>query len=413
MVVLMLVSGLSLSMRPTNMNANALPPEFKDDVCNNASNAFDFLLCGRSGRDPYWCSPEYSNCEGEGGGYARPPCGLGYWWSSEEDACVPKGCDPGYERFQYKCVPKCKPPQQRNAIGNCEHNNCPSTNVDIKDPELLPYTVSGSDLSKVYDDIVRQRGRLPNGNPDYGELSAKPIPKEPKLTTEEGKVKEICVTIKAEKVMPSFPDVTKLSINAQKEWERFFGKLDQHENNHLDIVRQYMSVSNLDFRMKDKTPNEALKVYRDIVWPELDGATKKYDKDTNHGGTEGVHLNRKILAEPQCKELLGNTETREFDNQSICGETSLEDRTDSNSTSTGTDNIPPIAPKNATAAPVRAGETVRLQEVCIDGVDNYGDGLVDADDTEECPPFTILPNNTTTTPEPPILEEPLPTTESP
>jgi len=90
------------------------------------------------------------------------------------------------------------------------------------------YTVSGKTLAEAYESIQAYAA-----SHDGEAGSVKWNPKWSLPLDDDGKVKSASITVTIKKTMPSWPGAAKLSKKAKAEWDRAFGELNAHENEHV------------------------------------------------------------------------------------------------------------------------------------------------------------------------------------
>lgn len=111
--------------------------------------------------------------------------------------------------------------------------------------------------------------------------------------------------------MPVWTDKSSHCESAQNEWNRFYGKLDEHENGHVAIYQGWTTPATVTHYLKNieekseciaGTPTEAqiqavkaaataaVESALDNFFTDHNNAQKQFDNDTNHGVNTGAYI---------------------------------------------------------------------------------------------------------------------------
>jgi hypothetical protein len=185
-------------------------------------------------------------------------------------------------------------PSKVNIIVTPKSDNCKGKlGTDVKYPTSngRPLIIKASTLQEVHDKYSQA---YPDG---LGAVESSPPKYRLVHDRDTGLVCAVDLTVVITKIMPLFPQVSKLSPEAQTEWKRYIAALDKHENNHIQIVKKgYGGLGGYNGLIADmigKTDAEAIRLLETRT-TETQAAHDFYDSDTNHGATEGAFLNKDI-----------------------------------------------------------------------------------------------------------------------
>ncbi len=198
--------------------------------------------------------------------------------------------------------------------------------ITVPNPKITTYSVKGTTLQEVWDNIKKVGPKDPNDNKKVAALTETEIIISDRWDAEErgGKclisgqmeswvgAKNIAMTVTAAIKMPKLSG-NKLSKPAKKEWDRFIKKLEKHEREHQTVTAKLAKVMGDEiFKIQgvgvgddEKKAFEAGK--QDFITKYLaqfsgkkiservTAEHKKFDKKTNHGAKQGATLNLDIL----------------------------------------------------------------------------------------------------------------------
>lgn len=98
-------------------------------------------------------------------------------------------------------------------------------------------------------------------------------------------------------ILPKWTDYNKVSREWKQAWDRFYEALVAHENKHKEFtIRAAEEIEAAIARLEVNGGCEQLKTRAESIY--LDGLKRlrkiqiQFDKDTDHGATEGVVLER-------------------------------------------------------------------------------------------------------------------------
>jgi len=194
--------------------------------------------------------------------------------------------------------------------------------VTVSNPKITTYTVKGDTLKDVWANVLKVGPKDPNDNKKVAALTETTITVADKwdaetrggrcLTT--GKIetvvgaKNMSMKVEGSIKMPKL-GANKLSKAAKKEWNRFIGKLDKHEREHMVVTEalaktmgdEIMKIEGLGLGDDEKKAFEAgkgafLKLYVASYNPKkistrITEAAAKLDKSSKHGAKHGAVLN--------------------------------------------------------------------------------------------------------------------------
>lgn len=154
-------------------------------------------------------------------------------------------------------------------------------NTIIKKPTRSSYAVKAETLDEAAKiiDALTEAGKT-EWNPKY------------KVSIDDkGVVTSAEVTVPLKITMPNWPKSSKLSKAAKAEWDRFYRALEEHEQGHVNLVRERMS--GLGESMIGKTEPEAKEIF-DNALAQLQGSSDNYDVETDHGRNQGTIIDTSI-----------------------------------------------------------------------------------------------------------------------
>jgi predicted secreted Zn-dependent protease len=197
--------------------------------------------------------------------------------------------------------------------------------VTVAKPKTTNYSVSGKTLKEVWASIQKKGPNDPNDNKKVAALTETTIIVADKWDPEtrggscldNGKIetwvgaKNMSMKIEGSIQMPKLGS-NKLSKTAKKEWDRFIGKLDKHEREHLAVTAkvaktmgdEIMKIEGVGLGDDEKKSFEAgkadfLKRYVTSytgkkLSARITEASKKFDKSSKHGAKHGAVLDLDI-----------------------------------------------------------------------------------------------------------------------
>jgi len=115
-------------------------------------------------------------------------------------------------------------------------------------------------------------------------------------TTENGlcKITNANVGINIAKILPSWQPSNGATVGTQNAWNSFISNLDNHEEGHVRLDRQYANQILSMLQNYPETSCETIQVAANdranALISQLDQANKLYDQTTGHGTTQGASL---------------------------------------------------------------------------------------------------------------------------
>ncbi len=158
-----------------------------------------------------------------------------------------------------------------------ESTQSPTGDITITDPTYTDYKVAGKTLA---DALKVLQGRThwgycyPNCKYDY-----KP--------DRRGRMARVDIELTAKILLPDWTGLKNATLVEQKEWNRMLGCLKTHEEGHWKIAKNWAPI--LKKRMLGQHKSRRTRIYR--RWKgDTKRAQRQYDKRTQRGKTQGVHL---------------------------------------------------------------------------------------------------------------------------
>lgn len=146
--------------------------------------------------------------------------------------------------------------------------------TEISDAEQASYDLQGTTLADVANEIaLKDEAAETEWFPQYSST----------ITGQQLASAE--VTVRMRITMPRWPGYESAPAADRSEWDRFFAALQMHEQGHVDLVFQYLS--NIDDRLVGQSPTAASEAWDNIL-AALKSASDSYDRETNHGRTQGT-----------------------------------------------------------------------------------------------------------------------------
>ncbi|MCB1340929.1 MAG: DUF922 domain-containing protein [Pseudooceanicola sp.] len=153
--------------------------------------------------------------------------------------------------------------------------------TDIKSPSTTQYAVSGKSIKGVYDALAKRKfwGRYRSNGSAKMEFAY------------DGCLKKITVKAAPVITMPKWAEYSKMTKEQKAEWDKMWGLLNTHENNHHDIFTKGMKtlLDNIE-PLKQKEAN--------TYWTDenktIQDAQDTYDTSSAHGVNEGVSLDASV-----------------------------------------------------------------------------------------------------------------------
>lgn len=190
--------------------------------------------------------------------------------------------------------------------------------------ENKTYTVTAKTLQEAADQISQRE--------EAGETTWNP--KFNLKTDESGNVTDATVDVTITVTLPNWPNTTKLSKAAKAEWDRAFGVLKKHEENHVQLVRD--KLKDMAKSLVGKSQAEAEAIFQKAL-TELQQASDNYDASSDHGRNEGTDLDTSVEAPPSVQPALQRsiyiTIQRHADHQIYLGATANTIQRDKNENS--------------------------------------------------------------------------------
>jgi predicted secreted Zn-dependent protease len=146
--------------------------------------------------------------------------------------------------------------------------------TEISDAEQASYDLQGATLADVAAEIaLKDEAAETEWFPQYS------------YTTSGQQLASAEVTVRVRITMPRWPGYDSAPSADRSEWDRFLAALQTHEQGHVDLVFQYLS--NVDDRLVGQSPAAASEAWDNIL-AALKSASDLYDRETNHGRTQGT-----------------------------------------------------------------------------------------------------------------------------
>jgi predicted secreted Zn-dependent protease len=112
-------------------------------------------------------------------------------------------------------------------------------------------------------------------------------------TTSHDRITGVAVSVRTVVTMPRWSGYESASEADKREWDRFCAALRTHEQGHLQLVRHHFA--DLDQRLAGKTPAAARRLWTAAL-AALEGASRNYDRDTDHGRQQGTIIDLAVDA---------------------------------------------------------------------------------------------------------------------
>ena len=197
--------------------------------------------------------------------------------------------------------------------------------VTSSKPKITTYSVKGKTLKEVWDHVLKVGPKDPNDNKKVAALTETTIIvadkwdaevrggrclKTGKIETRVG-VKNMTMKVEGTIKLPKLSGNT-LTKTAKKEWDRFLGKLDKHEREHMVVTEklaktmgdEIMKIEGVGLGDDEDKAFEAgraafIKLYiasygGKKIADRITAAAKKLDKASGHGAKHGAVLNYDI-----------------------------------------------------------------------------------------------------------------------
>jgi len=111
-------------------------------------------------------------------------------------------------------------------------------------------------------------------------------------TDENGEITAVRVSVDSAITLPRWVDESGASGPEQTEWQRFLRALGDHEEGHLERVRDFLEGT--DERLLHGDPSNAAENW-DWIVSELQETNNRYDSETDHGRNAGTVIDMDVV----------------------------------------------------------------------------------------------------------------------
>lgn len=118
-------------------------------------------------------------------------------------------------------------------------------------------------------------------------------------TDENGEITEVRFTVDSAITLPRWVDESSASGPEQQEWRRFLQALSEHEDGHLERVRNFLDGT--DERLLHGDPSNASENF-DWIVNELQESSNLYDSETDHGRNTGTIVDLDVVPSSESAE---------------------------------------------------------------------------------------------------------------
>jgi predicted secreted Zn-dependent protease len=91
--------------------------------------------------------------------------------------------------------------------------------------------------------------------------------------------------------MPEWSGYSKAPKACQKEWDRMWKKLEEHEDGHRQVHQKTLTDLEASLKKKTDLTEDQWNKEFDAAIKKMQEDQKKFDSDTDHGAKKGVELN--------------------------------------------------------------------------------------------------------------------------
>jgi hypothetical protein len=151
------------------------------------------------------------------------------------------------------------------------------------------YTVSGETLNDVATEV--------QGRPEAGSVTPSWAPNPPTyVANTKGVVTGVTTTFTETKQMPTWTKAATACPPVKAAWDKFYGALDAHENNH--IAKDKAEFTTLERKLVG-TPEDKVDAIFDAAVERANTTNATYDTTSDHGRNEGVNINTAAQCAPE------------------------------------------------------------------------------------------------------------------
>jgi len=111
-------------------------------------------------------------------------------------------------------------------------------------------------------------------------------------TDASGEITDARVTVDSAITLPTWVDESSASGPEQTEWRRFLQALSDHEDGHIERVRNFLDGT--DERILHGDPSTATSNF-DWIVSELQESSTMYDQETDHGRADGTVIDLDVV----------------------------------------------------------------------------------------------------------------------